>query len=204
VSSRTVVAVTVGELPSDQVGDFINHVVDQLRREVLARPRLSATERAQFEREASNLQVQRAKILRGARDRQKDAAQRAVASALCLSFYHGGGSQILREMKRDFRSKQTEPARAQRRDRGLAYKEIVDAEAEKWTASPKFANKPGTIAHTIYASVASKVEQLPNKPKWWPPKPAVGSVKAETEKEVRVRRIEAIRKHIERKRHADH
>jgi len=108
---RIVIASTVEELPSSHVGRFAKLLFDRLHQEVLARPKLSPRERNWFEGEAKSFDHHFKEILRNKDRRQRDFALRAVASALCLSFYHAGGTQILKE----FRHQQIAPATAGRR-----------------------------------------------------------------------------------------
>ncbi len=194
-------ASAVDEIPSDYVHKYIDLVFDELRQEVLASPRLSSSDRTWFEREANNLQVKCKEILGAKNNRLKDAALRAVASALCLSFYYAVGSQATRE----FRFVQTEAAREKRMRRTQPYKAIVDEEARKlWARREKFANNPHGTAHTIYPAVAAKVELMPSKPKWWLPREATKTRAAETDEEAKLRRIGAIGKRIARSKRVDH
>jgi hypothetical protein len=85
------------------------------------------------------------------------------------------------------------------------YKAIVDEETQRlWSRSKKFADNPNGTAHKIYPAVAARVEAMPSKPKWWLPREATKTRAAETDEQVKLRRIGAIGKRIARSERVDH
>lgn len=121
MADEIVVASAVDELPSDYVHIYIDLQFDDIQKEVLAKPNLSSSDRAWFEREANNLQAKYKEILGGEDSPLKDAALRAVAPALCLSFHYVGGPQAIRE----FRLDQTARARERKKLSGRELQTIV-------------------------------------------------------------------------------
>jgi hypothetical protein len=207
MADEIVVASAVDELPSDYVHIYIDLQFEELQREVLARPSLSLSDRAWFEREANNLQAKYKEVLGAENSPLKDAALRAVASALCLSFYYLGGPQAIRE----FRLDQTARARERRMHSGLEFQTAVDEEARKlWAQSPEFLNNDRGTARNIYSAVAAAIDTKPNPPKWWNPEAETQMLasealdktkqllRGEVSDETKRRRIEAIRKRISR------
>jgi hypothetical protein len=207
MADRIVVASAVDELPSDHVDKYIDGVFGDIQQEVLASPRLSSSDRIWFEREANNLRLKYKEILSAKNSRLKDAALRAVASALCLSYYYAVGSQAMRE----FRIDQTRSARERRERSGREFQAIVREGARKlWARNPEFVDNLRGTARSIYDAVAAEMDSMQNPPKWW--KPTAGqqilgsqvfenakqSLRAEINDLAKRRRIEAIRKCLSR------
>jgi hypothetical protein len=212
MADEIVVASAVDELPSAYVHIYIDLQFDDLQQEVLARPNLSSEERARFEREAKNLQVKYKEILSAKNSPLKDAALRAVASALCLSFYYVGGPQAIR----GFRQDQTARAREQKKVGARKFQTIVHDETRKlWGRSEELVNNAHGTARNIYEAVAAEMNSMPNPPKWWTAGATIQllgsevigktnqSLRGDVSKEAKKRRIEAIRKCISRAHRAD-
>jgi hypothetical protein len=203
MADEIVMASAVDELPSDYVHTYIDLQFDDIQKEVLAKPSLSSYDRAWFEREANNLQAKYKEILAAEDSPLKDAALRAVASALCMSFYYVGGPQARLDL--------TARAREERMRKGLDFQVAVDEEARKLRARSRgFMNSTRGTARKIYSAVAAKMDSLQNPPEWWKPQAAkqvLGSevfenakqyLRDETFEETKKRRIDAIRKRISR------
>lgn len=189
---RTFIAQTVKEVPSAYLSGVVEQLFDTIRKEVLARPKLSQKERSWFEGEAKTFDDHLKKILRNKNKRQQFIALRAVASALCLSFYHAGGKQILREMKGDFQKEQTAPANAAVSARLIEIKRIVERHA-----TPLRSHRPklsaGNIALAIFHPVIKEVSKLECVPEKWRVQDPDNLTKDEKK-----RVVENIRGHIRR------
>jgi hypothetical protein len=212
MADEIVVASSVVELPSHYVPIYIDLQFGELQQEVLARPSLSSSDRAWFQREADNLQAKYKEILSAENSPLKDAALRAVASALCLSFYYLGGPQAVRE----FRLGQTARARERKKLSGREFQTIVLDEARKlWALTEELVNNAHGTARNIYDAVAAEIDSMQNPPKWWKARAArqhLGpevldntkkSLRDETIEETIRRRVEAIRKCIYRSQRLD-
>jgi hypothetical protein len=203
MADEIVIASAVDELPSEYVHKYIDLVFDELQQEVLANPRISSSDRTWFERETNNLRLKYKEILAAKNTPLKDAALRAVASALCVSFYYAGGPQA--------RLDQTARARERKKLNRREFESIVLEEARKLWARGEFLNNTRGAARNIYDAVAAEMDLMQNPPKWWKPRAAkqiLGSevlenakksLRAETFEETKRRRIEAIRKRISRR-----
>jgi hypothetical protein len=98
-ADEIIIADAVKDIPLSYLGEFARLLFDRIYQEVLGRPKLSAKERNWFEGEVKTFDQNFEKILASNDEQQRETALRAVASALCLSYYHAGGPQILREIK---------------------------------------------------------------------------------------------------------
>ncbi len=201
------IASFVDEIPTKYVSQCIDLQFQDIQQEVLANPRLSPIDFAGFAREVNNFQLNYKELIGIENGRLKNAALRAVASALRLSYYYAGGPETARE----FRLNQTASARERRNRIGRGFQEVVEKEARKlWARSPRYLNNARGTARNIYATVAAAIDSLPNPPKWWNPRSATiilgsealdnttQSLRGESNDQTKTRRIEAIRKQISR------
>jgi hypothetical protein len=157
---------TIGEIPSAYLDDIARTLFHNICGDVLKRKRMSEQERNFFQDEADTFLRNFEKILASNDRPQKETALRAVASALALSYYHGGSPRILREAKKEFDYEQGAPARTARIRPDI--NEIIERHAlALWNRSPKFKGKHNSTANAIYYDVYAEIGRLPNLPKSW-------------------------------------
>lgn len=159
MNPEILIAVESKDIPLSYLGEFARLLLDRICREVLGRAKLSAKERSWFEGEAQTFDDHFKKILAYKDKQQQEVALRAVASALCLSYYHAGGPQILREIKGEFQKERIQPANDARSTEKI--REIVERIAKKfWGENPSYKIKPYATARKIYDDVMDEVDKI--------------------------------------------
>jgi hypothetical protein len=163
-ADEIIIADAVKDIPLSYLGEFARLLFERIYQEVLARPKLSAKERNWFEGEVQTFDEHFKKILANNDKQQQDVALRAVASALCLSFYHAGGPQNLREIIGEFQNKWTKPAHLGRSRPDI--QEITERQARALrNRMPSFIGNNEGTAKKIYDDVYDEIDALPNLPK---------------------------------------
>jgi hypothetical protein len=182
----------VKDVPGPQLNEFINLYIEHICEKVLARPNLSEKERNWFNGEVETLTNNITQIIASGDEQQREAALRAVLSALFTGYYHSGGPQILQEVNREFQKERTKQANSARRRPDI--QKIIDARVQAaWQASPELMNRPYATADAICATVIYDVNQLSSVPDTWKIKNQNHASDAELRKG-----IDRIRRQIER------
>lgn len=88
----------VEEVPPELLEQFVHQLFKRVTDEVRARSEISEQEKIQFEDEADAFRRHLQTILSG-KSRYQEPALRALARALSFSFYHGGGTAVVRELR---------------------------------------------------------------------------------------------------------
>jgi hypothetical protein len=159
------IANEVRDIPSSYLGEFVKLLFDKVHQEVLGRPKLSAKELNFFEAEVQTFDENLKKILANKDKHQREMALRAVMSALCLSYYHAGGPQILREIKGQFQKERTKKANLGRSRPDI--QEIIERRARESWQCGRGIDPPSITAYLIRQDVLQDISKLPKVPKCW-------------------------------------
>jgi hypothetical protein len=156
----------VKDIPTTYLDQFPMQMVKSIWRDVLGRPKLSKKERNWFVGEVKTL-IKNLRKIRVSNDaQQREAALRAIMSALAIGYYHAGGTQILRELEGAFRQKLIKPANWGRSRPDID--QIIDRHARDYRSNyPKYVGNNEGTAKRIYDDVYDEIDRLPDLPKNW-------------------------------------
>ncbi len=152
MASNVWISDNVADIPAAALDQFVMALSDRINEEVLKRPRLSQREQDWFEGEFKTFDDHFQKILVNKDKQQKEMALRAVASALCLSYYHAGGPLVAREIEAKTRKNGTKKANEAQENKVI--REIIRRHKPKLLANrPKLRERDTELARALFEPV---------------------------------------------------
>ena len=129
-------------------------------------PKLPAKEKTEFEGHAKLFVHYFGEVIATTSSELREAAFKAIVSAMYVSAYYAGGPRALERVKRDINKDRVQPAQAARRRDDI--QEIIDRHSrELWRRKPLFEGNRGGTATQIYDAVRVEIGTLPQVPKAW-------------------------------------
>jgi hypothetical protein len=148
------------DIPASYLAQFARLVLQTILKELADAYTLSPKERYWLAQEVRTLRGQIRTIAANKDAHQRESALRAVVSALSINYYHPGGPQILRAIKKGFEDKRMH-APHEGRSRPDITEAILRRAEEAWVADPKSINHPYKTAEIIFKTVMEDLAGLP-------------------------------------------